>query len=206
VEVEISPEGLVCGAARRNLGCRGSEEPEMLAGEYFSYGTYKDVEIASSALKATPVLETGSLKERKILFAPLDFLINQNLAVESVIFVINPYQAMRLIQGYNYYNSFFEVGNLFAMHGVCGELCASVFKGKPTLSLFCSGARHFGNFSENELAISFPGEMLDKVVTGVIETVNSCEDDKRKQKIAKALKREGLDFKLSFRSAYIYPR
>jgi uncharacterized protein (DUF169 family) len=80
------------------------------------------------------------------------------------------------------------------MHGVCGEICALVFKGKPSLSLLCSVARHLGNFSENELAISFPSEMLDKVVTGVIETVNSCEDDKRKQKIAKALKkgRSGL--------------
>jgi hypothetical protein len=37
------------------------------------------------------MLETESVKKRKILFAPLDYLINQNLAVESVIFVVNPY-------------------------------------------------------------------------------------------------------------------
>jgi hypothetical protein len=33
VEIEISPEGLVCGAARRNLGCKDSEEPDKFAGE-----------------------------------------------------------------------------------------------------------------------------------------------------------------------------
>ena len=105
-----------------------------------------------------------------------------------VIMVINPYTAMRIIQGYSYEygtNPFFQMtGN----QAFCSECTAYPIKhGRINISMLCSGTRNRVKWHENEMAVGIPFVQLEIIINGIYSTVNPMEVDDNKQIIQQKL-------------------
>lgn len=196
----VSPFNLICGAARRCLGFFEEELNGELVEEYCSYGVYRDFKVGKKALEATPRINKAF---KLIIVGPVTYFFNHNLEPDCFLVIGEPHSIMRVVQGYNFYHGYFETQNIFAMQAVCGELTAKVVKEeKPAISLFCTGARHFGMFERSEMGISFPFKIFDEVMDGIAKTANPCEDDKTKQILLE--KSKDLEKLLFYREGYIY--
>lgn len=198
-----------CGAARRVLGYDRGEATDELVCEYTSYGVYENEDIARSviATKTAKIDAETYGPTQALVVAPLSRLFKNAIMPDAAIFVVTAHAAMRLIQGYAFSHGSLNSVCLAGMHGMCSESFARAYVTKAvSLSLLCSGARHFGMFDERELAVTFPGEVLEAVLQGVVSTTDACEDDARKEKIAGRLAASGIDFDLTRRGSYVYRR
>lgn len=84
--------------------------------------------------------------------------------------------------------------------GVCGETVAKVYEeDKPNLSFLCQGARIFGNFRENEVAIGIPKwqfDELSKRIENLLKTSGSlcgCQISDIPQEMIKSFKTIGFE-------------
>lgn len=192
-----------CGAARRVLGLEGARgSMSELAEEYASYRTYADAAAARAALESAAALEPSG---EALAVAPLDSFLAEGRLPDAVVVVGTPRVAMRLVQGWAYRAGEPTRSTAIGMHGMCSEAVArAIATGAPNVGLLCSGARHFGMFAEGELAVGFPGALLEAILAGVIATADACEDDRTKALIRRRLAAEGIDFPLADRAGYIY--
>jgi uncharacterized protein (DUF169 family) len=200
-------EHVRCPAARRVLGYEEVSEAEELACEYASYGTYENEDVARAVIVEQTARIDGETHgvTQALTLAPLSRYFEQGLEPDAATFVSSPYAIMRLIQGYAYSHGAVDSLSVAGMHGMCSESFARAYVAQgPSVSFLCSGARHFGMFGEKELAITFPGKALESVLQGVAATADVCEDDARKERIARRLAASGIDFPLTYRGSYIY--
>lgn len=196
----LTKSSIICSAARRHLGFEEVSNLSHIASEFARLGAYADKNASQIALIKAPVVKD---KPDYLIVAPLDFFIEKEINPDVAIFVTNPCSAMRIVQGWNFRRGYFPQSEFFAMQAVCGELTARTYAtGNPSLSLFCSGARHFGRFKESEVAVSVGKDDLFLVIEGVIETANVFEDDERKRTIIEIDPKHRK--KLLFRDSYIY--
>ncbi len=113
---------------------------------------------------------------------------------QVVIIVTNPFNAMRIVQGYS-----FEYGTntSFQMTGnqaFCSECTAYPLQhGRINISLLCSGTRNRVKWNENELAVGIPFIQLETVIRGIRSTVNPMELDDKKAQIQQKLQQLGED-------------
>ena len=113
---------------------------------------------------------------------------------QVVILVTNPFNAMRVIQGYSYEygtnTSFQMTGN----QAFCSECTAYILKhGRINISMLCSGTRNRVKWNENEMAIGIPFVQLETLLRGIRATVNPMEVDDKKQLIQQKLQQLGED-------------
>lgn len=197
----LNSENIICAAARRSLGFEKGDV-EQLTNEYLTYCTYYSREVSRKAIEESPVL---NFKPKAISVFPAVTAVKQNLDFDAVIIIGEPHSIMRIVQGLNFFGESVFSGRLFAMHGACGELTARVLNLKaPALSLLCSGARHFGKFDREEMAISIPANLFIRAVAGTIKTADACEDDLTKRRILEANPDGALFNLLKSGTGYIY--
>ena len=103
---------------------------------------------------------------------------------DSLILILKPYQAMRLLQAYHYHN---QEGIAFKSSGMCGVCYEStqypIASQTFNLSLLCSGTRFYCKWPEDIMMASLTYEMAHKLLDGLIKTTNPCEVDSKKIKI-----------------------
>lgn len=116
---------------------------------------------------------------------------------DVVIFVCNPFNAMRIMQGYAYRNGHASNICLSGMQAVCQECTSRPYElDQINISMMCSGTRMLTGWRKDELGIGVPYHMLDQIVTGLRETVNPLERNHEKREIAGKLSEHGLDGQL----------
>ncbi len=124
-----------------------------------------------------------------------------------IIILCNPYQAMRLTQGYTYSYGFNTSIGMSGMCGVCFESMSKPYNEQDiSVSLLCSGSRSNTNWGDDTMMMSLPYKMLQKILTGLIKTANASEPDDYKQDIYKQLQIYGLEPELGLNmgDAYYY--
>ena len=107
---------------------------------------------------------------------------------DCVIIIANAMQTMRIFQGYTY--SFGPAENLLSMgnQAMCSDLVAKpLYNNDMNFSLFCRGARLFGQCGEGDLGVGMPAHMFHDVTEGVIKTLTPVETDQRKTEILAGL-------------------
>lgn len=126
---------------------------------------------------------------------------------DIVIIVCKPYQAMRILQGYTYHYGYKKDFQMSGMCGVCFESTAlPITNHEFTLSLLCSGTRFVCKWPEEMMMVSFPFDMSDKILDGIIQTAERCEPNVYKERIKHRLNRHSLPLKkpLNANKAYFY--
>ena len=187
--IKATVENLNCPGAARALGLM--EIPENFKTGIYGYklNIYKDVTI--SKFVASNVI---TIKERSHGFAvgPLSQFTDP---VDVVILLGSAYQAMRIAQSYTYG---YGIKKDFAMSGnqaFCSELTATPFLNQTiNFSMLCAGTRFMAKWDDNTLGMGIYGEFVEKIIDGILGTLNSVEPNVKKKKIMENL----ADKKLSF--------
>lgn len=198
---KVTDEQFGCDTSARMVGVRPYYEEQEDIDGWYDAGFYEDREIATVQKEAVRPVDK---KHTGLIVGSLEQI---DLDPDVVIVLCNPYQAMRLVQGYTYNYGFNSKFGLSGMCGVCFESTSLPYaKQDISMSLLCAGSRANAGWSDDLMMVSFPLFMMDNILKGIINTANKCEPDNYKKTIIEQLKTYGLDLDgyLDLGKAYFY--
>ncbi|WP_352419703.1 DUF169 domain-containing protein [Proteiniborus sp.] len=186
--IKATLEDFGCLASARNLGILEADEI-ITSGRYHSKtGLYQDLITSRNVISNITMCKH---KAYGIMLKPLEEYAENP---DVVLIVSNPYNAMRIIQGYTYmygtHSSFKMIGN----NAICSECTAYPYESNDiNVSLLCSGTRHMCGWGEDEMGIGIPFNKFSTVIDGLYATVNPIEPNEKKSIIESKLKEQRRD-------------
>lgn len=190
-----------CETAGKLLGLDEFYETEEGIDGWFDSGLYANRSLAEiEHMSVFPVRG----KTHGIEVGPIS---KMQVEADVVIIVCKPYQAMRLVQGYTYHYGFKKDFQLSGMCGVCFESTALPLTNHEfSVSLLCSGTRFMCKWPDDMMMVSFPYDMAEKILEGIIETAQPTEPNNYKVSIHNKLHHYKLSKgkKLKANQAYFY--
>ena len=190
-----------CETSAKVLGLEEFYEEESGIDGWLDSGLYADRATATAEHAAVRPVEQPMAG---LVVGPLAQLPEEP---DVVILVCNPYQVMRLVQGYTYHYGFKNDFKFSGMCGVCFESTAlPMTKKEFSVSLLCSGTRFICKWPDDLMMASFPYEMAEKILDGIINTAQACEPNAKKDHIKHRLHGHHLEEKkpLKHNKAYYY--
>lgn len=191
-------DSLACLAGARALGLKESDSLHRSGRIGKKLGLYHDMSTAKQVRDGMSFCDHNAYG---IMVKPLDQYVEEP---DIVIMVSNPYNVMRVIQGYSYY---FGLQSSFKMTGnqaICSESTAYPYLSNDiNCSMLCIGTRHKAGWTDNELSVSFPFNRFAKIADGVLDTVNIMENNRKKKTIEKKMQADGhSDFAIRYNHNY----
>jgi uncharacterized protein (DUF169 family) len=204
--VKAASEGKHFKAAIEHVNCSGGapaigleKEPEAMkngVSPYAMTGLYCDIGTGALAHANTRYMDAFT---RGFEAGPLREVKNADV----VIVIDNTYNAMRIIQGYSYYNGVKTDFRLAGNQAICSECTATPYITQDiNVSFLCSGTRFYCKWDSDDVAIGFPIKLYDQIVEGVKNTLNSTESDQNKEKLKSLNKAQ--DINMAMKGAYYY--
>ncbi len=204
--VRLAATGRARKAAGAHFRCPGSAEvfgfrqpaEGMDRGKRLhGLGLYADREIAAG------VGQTMARLEKPCYGVAVMPLQDCTSPPKSVLFLVTPYQAMRLVQGWSYHFGAAEQFTLTGNRGICSECVAKpLATGSLHLSPLCANTRYAANWRDSELGVGVPYTKLAPLLDGLLRTYGPTEPEKRKAEIRRRCRQAGLSDLLSEGSAY----
>lgn len=128
-----------------------------------------------------------------------------DLEPDVVLIICNPFNAMRIIQGYSYKNGHASNIKLSGMSAICQECTSLPYEeNQINISLLCSGTRMLAQWHKDEMAIGMPYRLYLDTVKGLINTVNPLERNSEKKLIEEKLSNGGIIGKLEIKYNHNY--
>lgn len=189
---KIRLENFACSAAANALGLYKMTPIKEFGYARLRSGTYDNLGVSRQVSKSMVYCPEGMYG---LEVAPLrEFVEGPHI----VIFITNPFNAMRISQGYAYFHGHVKNVQFAGMQALCQECTSYPFEMDTlNISMMCSGTRMLGRWSDSELGIGLPFHLLDSLVEGIKKTVNPLERNKRKKVIEERLQEKGLSDELS---------
>lgn len=190
-----------CETSAKVLGLEAFYEEEEGINGWFDSGLYADRQLAEaehSTVRPVPRDMAG------IVTGPLSKLQGRP---DVVILICNPYQAMRVVQGYTYHYGFKKDFMFSGMCGVCFESTALPSTQQTfSISLLCSGTRFICKWPDDLMMVSFPYSIAERILDGIIQTAQPCEPNSKKDVIKHRLLHHHIPEKepLKHNKAYFY--
>lgn len=158
-----------CDGGTTALGLEKSTQKIESGEEYFSSRLYASVSAAGRHRASIRSLHRSGAETCGILTSPLE---QCRIRPDVVIAIVNPYQAMRIVQGYEYESGIKPEIDMGAMQGMCSEVTASPYlSGRMNVSVLCPSTRMLCKWEESDMAVGIPFEQFPAVVRGVIATI-----------------------------------
>lgn len=190
-------DNFLCKASARALGLRAIDNQITSGREYFSYNMYNSLATAKNVQKNVTYIDH---KIYGIVVMPLEKF---HIEPDVVVMIINPYQAMRVIQGYAYHKGIAKNIKFTGNQGLCSECTATPYeKNDLNVSLLCANTRFAANWDENELGVGMPYNIFDSVADGIIKTINPSECDSKKEKIMARAQEQNLNIDMELGTSY----
>jgi uncharacterized protein (DUF169 family) len=179
-------ENFGCLSSARALGVLAVDEMVSSGRHYRRLGLYQDFATSKNVQQNMTMCRH---KAHGVMIKPVEEYVE---APDVVLIVTNPYNAMRIIQGYThiygYHTSYKMAGN----QAVCSECTAYPFESNNiNVSLLCSGTRRMGKWGDDELGVGLPFNKFTSVIDGLCATLNPTEPNEKKAEIASRLKEQG---------------
>ena len=160
-----------CDGATTALALEPSTERIESGQEYFSYNLYSSTAVARRLRSNIKSLHREPVSTYGVAVVPLS---QCEKTPDVIIQMCNAYQAMRVVQGYEYFTGVKPVVDLGAMQGVCSELTASPYMtGELNVSVLCPSTRMLCKWDDNDMAVGIPFELYEMITEGVVATVPS---------------------------------
>ena len=186
-----------CKSGPRILGIDGSDPKNSHGENWARLGLYKDGDLSREIREELLYLPEAHYG---VAVSPIEKLED---FPDTVLFIVNPYQAMRILQGYAYFYGSPKSLRMIGNQALCQECTARPFGTKDlNVSLLCIGTRHRTGWKDEEMAVGLPKEQFTSVVEGLMQTLNPMESDANKRIIEKKLQKKGIPF--SVRYGYNY--
>jgi len=189
-----------CDGATTALALEDSTERIESGMEYFSYNLYSTPATARRMREQIVSLHRTGVKTYGVLVAPL---AEMDVTPDVIILAVNPYQTMRIVQGYVYQYGKKPELNYGAMQAICSEATVVPYvTGELNISCLCPSTRLLAKWGDEEMVVGLPYEHLQHTVEGVIATINSTDVKKRKEEIIERFKQRGKELPLDLNSDY----
>ena len=189
-----------CDGATTALALEDSTERIESGTEYFSYNLYSTPATARRMREQIVSLHRTGVRTYGVLLAPL---AEMEIIPDVILLVVNPYQVMRLVQGYVYQYGGKPTLNYGAMQAVCSEATVVPYvTGEINISCLCPSTRLLARWRDEEMIVGLPYEHLQHTVEGVIATINSTDLKRRKEEIMERFKQKGKDLPLDLNTDY----
>lgn len=195
--LKAADESFMCRSGARVFGINMSD-PQNGKGEKWSrLGLYKNAEISQTVRNN---LTYSTEEQYGILLGPIEKL---EIIPDIVLITANPYNCMRIVQGYAYHYGMPNSINMIGNQAICLECTARPYVVQDmNVSLLCIGTRHRANWTDNEMAIGLPIKQFHNVVDGLLQTVNIMESNENKKRIEKKLKDNNIYYRTRFNYNY----
>jgi uncharacterized protein (DUF169 family) len=197
IVVKRAGEGISQKINKGHSGCMGSAwalglaEPtkEVLSGQRrLNYGTYKDMGICRKISKNMIYCQHDTYG---LAVMPLEEFKEDP---DIVIMVTNPFNGMRIAQGYAYNHGHVDNIKFSGMQAICQECTSLPYEeSRINFSMLCSGTRMLANWQEDELGVGMPYRIFLDVIEGLKNTMNPLERNINKKKIEDRFKESGLN-------------
>jgi uncharacterized protein (DUF169 family) len=193
-------------ALSSNFRCRGASEvfrfvepgADSISGErLFGFGLYAHRELAGKVQSSMARLATSC---SGLAVLPLSSCTS---LPQSIVIVVDAYQAMRLVQAWAYHHGLLEDLAIAGNRGICSECVARpLTTGKLHLSMLCANTRHVARWSDQEMGIGLPGDKLGILLDGLIRTIPAVETSARKRAILRRCVEAEVEFSMPEGKAY----
>lgn len=186
-KIKARLENFACISAAKALGLIDITHEDKSGKGRVDIGTYKNLCIGRSVSKDMIYCE------HKIYGVSIMPLKEFKEEPDIVIIVTEPFNMMRITQGYAYHNGQIKNIKLTGMQAICQECTSYPFESNDiNISLLCAGTRLLAQWEESELAMGIPFYKLSEIVDGIEKTINPIERNKNKKKIEEKIKDSNL--------------
>ena len=170
-----------CRCAIEALGLDDEMECVESGQRYYSLNLYESRAVAKDVTKDISRIKQ---KIQGIEIGPL----NQLEDADVVMFMVNAYQLMRVVQGYTYKWGIPKNLHMAGNQGVCADLTAGPFEDNyMNFSILCAGTRMMCAWGDDELGVGLPIQQFAPLTEGVIQTMNYIDYPNHKDAISKRL-------------------
>lgn len=136
--------------------------------EYFSYNLYDSPAAARRLRNSIKSLHAYQPLTYGIVVRPF---VNCTMQPDVIIAIVNAYQAMRMIQGYEYDSGIKPKIDMGAMQGMCSEVTAVPYiTGKMNVSVLCPSTRMLCRWEDSDMAVGIPFHQFESIVKGIMAT------------------------------------
>lgn len=157
-----------CDGATTAFALEPSTEKIESGKEYFSYKLYSTLAVARRMRESIKSLHRMPVSTYGIAIVPLK---DCQSTPDVVIIIANPLQAMRMVQGYEYFTGRKPAIDMGAMQAMCSEITVSPYlTGEMNVSVLCPSTRMLCKWSENDMAVGIPFELFEMISEGVVAT------------------------------------
>lgn len=193
-----------CGGGRRALGLEAPSEAFQSGAEYYSFGLYRDSDVARTFAKEMRFLPAGSVYGYEL--APLTFFSENQILPDVVIAVLNAAQGMRAMQGYAFHRSHHGRIRSSGNQATCSEATTIPYLTDDlNVSLGCSGTRYLAGWKPEEMLLGMSLRTFFDVSDGVYRTLNGAVPAEQKVSIVQKLTAAGIPTdQIEARGAYFY--
>ena len=162
-------EDHACDGATTALALEASTDEIESGRTYFSYNLYSSVATARRLRKSVQCLDIRDGVTYGVAIVPLS---QCEKTPDVIISVCNPYQAMRMVQGYEYFTGAKPKIDMGAMGAMCSEVTVAPYvSGEMNVSVMCPSTRMLCKWEESELLVGIPYELFETISDGVVATV-----------------------------------
>ncbi|WP_313185405.1 DUF169 domain-containing protein [Lacrimispora sp.] len=186
-----------CQSGPRVLGIDPADEKNAHGENWARLGLYSSRELSEQVRAG---LSYSQQPMYGVLVQPLE---KYEEAPDVAVIITNPYNIMRITQGYAYSYGMPGNINMLGNQAVCLECSARPYVTQDmNISLLCIGTRHLAGWGKDEMAAGIPALKFSKVIDGIYQTINIMEDDENKKRIAKNFAEHGIPFDVRYQYNY----
>lgn len=186
---KASAENFGCSGGARALGVIDPGELSTSGRLYNKLGLYRDLATSKNVQQNTTFCRHRVFG---IIVKPVEEF---DETPDVVLIITNPYNGMRIMQGYTHNSGYNTSIKMSGNQAVCSECTAFPFESNNiNVSLFCSGTRFHAGWKDDELIIGFPFNLFTPIVEGIMATLNPVEPDAKKNEIETRFRESNINF------------
>ena len=168
MEFKSRLENHKCDGGTTALALEKSTDRIESGTEYYSYNLYDSPAAARRLRNSIKSLHAYQPLTYGIVVRPF---VNCTEQPDVIIGIVNAYQTMRIIQGYEYYSGIKPEIDMGAMQGMCSEVTAVPYiTGNMNVSVLCPSTRMLCRWKESDMAVGIPFHQFENIVKGVMAT------------------------------------
>ncbi len=185
--LKATGDNLACEAGARALGLKAINHFHKSGQNGKKLGLYHDMTTSKSARDGMSYCDHNAYG---IMVKPL---AEYKEEPDLIIIITNPYNTMRIIQGYSYFSGIHSTFKMSGNQAICSESTAYPYLSNDiNVSMLCIGTRHKAGWKDYELSVSFPFNRFLKLTEGVMSTINIMDNNQKKEIIEKNLQENGI--------------
>lgn len=172
-------EHFKCRSGPRVLGIDPSDPLNAQGENWVRLGLYENAELSKE------IRDNLNYNTETEIYGLVVRPLEQFDSVPDVILVVtNPYNVMRILQGYAYHNGAPPQINMLGNQAICLESTVQPYLSKGiNVSVMCIGTRHRSGWKDEEMVVGISGEKFTSTVNGLVATINPMENNANKKRI-----------------------